>query len=763
MRRGLCFFAAFSALQALAVFFLPLSWLPWLALAALLGSLPLFLLRRRRAVCLLLGAALGCLCFLGFHALQFAPAQALSGRRCALNLRLSEYPEAMDYGARVEGYAVGHGAVPFKVLFYGPEELLDLKPGDQVTATADCALADTLYGKPVYFYTSRGVFLRATARGALHVQPSGGVPWWAWPALCRHKLQEGIAAAFPADTAPLMTALVSGDQSFLEEGQYFDLTRAGVAHIVTVSGLHLCFLVGLAGALTGWDPKRRAAVCIPVMVLFVLMVGARPPVVRAAIMQTILLLAPLLRREGDWATSLLCALALLLLFDPYAIANIGLQLSFAAVVGIRLLGTPLSAFLGGKLPHPRRRWSRVLRALGRTLTGTFSTTLGATVFTLPLSLFYFDTLSLAAPLANLLVVPIVGVLFAAGLLLGLLALPLPGLAAFLGHLFAPLGRYVLAVTQGLAALPYGAVTMTDLYYPVFVLALYVLLGLWFWFRRRSKKRPDPLSPPPRLRVFLSGALALLLAALSFTHFAGRGGRLTVTVLDVGQGQSVALFSGGRTCLVDCGGNSLTDPGDVAANYLLDRGERTVDLLVLTHFHEDHAGGVATLFRRLNIRAVAIPDTDRESEAHTQLLDLARAEGAQVRYITENTVLPLGRTDLTLYPPLGDGGANEEGLSLVAQAGDFRLLLTGDMTTEVEETLVDHAGLAPCDVLVVGHHGSRNATGTTLLDAARPETAVISVGRNNYGHPSEETLTRLTRRGVALYRTDLQGSITFQVG
>ena len=238
-----------------------------------------------------------------------------------------------------------------------------------------------------------------------------------------------------------------------------------------------------------------------------------------------------------------------------------------------------------------------------------------------------------------------------------------------------------------------------------------------------------------------------------------GGGLAVTVLDVGQGQSILLTSQGRTALVDCGGTGGEDPGDIAADYVQAMGRNTLDLLVLTHYHDDHACGVPELMERLTVSALAVPDVEPDNPLRVEILALAEEKGTEVIFIEENTAVELGGASLTLYAPLGTGGGNEEGLSVLATLGDFDALITGDMNAAVEQRLIKYGNLPDVELLVVGHHGSKSSTSEELLEAVMPEYAAISVGYNSYGHPAPDTLERLAQAGCTVRRTDLQGTIT----
>ena len=157
-----------------------------------------------------------------------------------------------------------------------------------------------------------------------------------------------------------------------------------------------------------------------------------------------------------------------------------------------------------------------------------------------------------------------------------------------------------------------------------------------------------------------------------------------------------------------------------------------------------------------------PPDGGDTDARAEILAAAEAHGTKVQFITEKTVLSLGESTLTVYPPLGEDSSNERGLVYLLSAGDYDLLITGDIDAEMERLLIERYDLPDIEALVVGHHGSRYSTSAELLDALRPETAFISVGSNSYGHPSDQTMERLTERGITIYRTDLQGDLRLSV-
>ena len=167
---------------------------------------------------------------------------------------------------------------------------------------------------------------------------------------------------------------------------------------------------------------------------------------------------------------------------------------------------------------------------------------------------------------------------------------------------------------------------------------------------------------------------------------------------------------------------------------------------------------------MTVRRLLLPDTQDDAGLREVILSAADRYDVPVEYVTEETDYSLGETGLTIYPPLGTDPEvdNDQGLTMLATCGEFDLLVTGDMSAKTEQTLISTYALPDIEALVVGHHGSKSSTSEELLDALQPEVAAISVGSNSYGHPTPQTLHRLTKAGVAVYRTDRQGTIHLSV-
>jgi len=243
------------------------------------------------------------------------------------------------------------------------------------------------------------------------------------------------------------------------------------------------------------------------------------------------------------------------------------------------------------------------------------------------------------------------------------------------------------------------------------------------------------------------AMQLRLPAFSFT------------MIDVGQGQCLLAESEGKTLMIDCGGDSDAIAARAAVARLATMGTNKLDTLVLTHYDVDHAGGAALLMQLVEVGTVYAPDTWDDYGLRAEVEEAAeRAGTAFVPVRDEMQFLNLGAGEATIYPPVAYTTDNETCVSVLCSFEHYDILVTGDMGEASEQLLLMLYELPDLEVYVAGHHGSKYSTSQLLLDVLRPETVLISVGENSFGHPAEETITRILSSGAEIRRTDEEGSI-----
>ena len=508
------------------------------------------------------------------------------------------------------------------------------------------------------------------------------------------------------------------------------MSVSGLSHAVAVSGMHISILITMVAMLCGYAPRLMALFGVPVAVLFALMTGASPSVCRAAVMQIMLLLAPLVRRERDNVTTLAAAALLLLLQNPWCIASVSFQLSFAAVGGLMLFSGPMQK----RILSFKKKPGKLLRVIASGI----SATLSASLTTIPLTLFYFGIVSIAALLVNLMVLWAVTGVFT----LGLTACCIGALGAVPAFAADILCRYILKVSGMVAAFPYAAAYPQNVPLMIWAVMFYFFLAAVLLF----KKLP--------VRWMLCAVTAAFLLCILPSHIRFTSRPWQMTALDVGQGQCLVLQIEDFTAVIDCGGSDPQAAGEKAARYLHSAGVTHADTLILTHYDEDHAGGAVQFLNRVRTDAVYLPKAAEDDALAAEIME--KAQGQEVTELTKIT-LPTGQ--LTLYPPVYNKNDKNTGVCVLMAAGEYDILITGDLDAMAEMRLMSVWDLPDVDLMVAGHHGAKSSTSQVLLDKVRPETVVISVGADNrYGHPNQETLSRLQSIGAEVCRTDILGDI-----
>lgn len=750
---------AFSfAAAVFAAVLLPFEgWLLWAAGGCGVLALAAGLLRRRlpqrlrqRVLLVLCAACAGLLYHFGYQALVQEPVRQLCGQENFFLVTLADYPQPTEQGVKLT-VLLDDGRSPAKAVLYAGPELSGLEPGQRLSGKALWQDAGRIHDSDISTFTSRGVYALLYLQGEARVY-DGSRDSLRWlPQRVAHSMKERIGEIWADDTvAGFLMAELTGDRSGLSVRDSTAMSQAGLAHLFAVSGLHCAFLVSLLQLLLPGARRRLGvAVTIAVLLFYMLVVGLSPSVVRSCIMQIFLLTAPLFKRDSDGPTSLGAALLVILLANPFAAGSISLQLSFAATLGLVCFAPRLHGAISG-LYTGKKRW---LRGCISFLGANLSASLAALVFTTPLTGIYFNTLTLVSPLSNLLAVPVAGWSFMAGfvtVLIGFIWLPA---AQLLGWVCVLLVRYVLWIAETLSGLPGHALSFSNQFLLYWLLYIYAMLGLCALSRGRRRK------------WVMAGVLAALtlVLAVGLNVRLYRYGELNAVVLDVGQGESVVLYTEQSAVLVDCGSsNGFVSAGARAADQLQSMGIRRLDALAITHYHADHTNGIEELLSRMEVERLYMPDIEDEYGVRERLVELAGEHGVAVTMVRSFYSLPMGSATLNIYPPVGSGDLNEQGLTYLCSAGAFDLLLTGDMAGSTERKLLEQYELPDIEVLVVGHHGSRYSSTDVFLQQVRPETAVISVGSNSYGHPTQEAIERLQRHGAAVYRTDEQGNIWISV-
>lgn len=746
MRKLMWFAIGFVISCVLGLFVLYANWLLIAAAVALLAGIGMCFVKKLPCsiiAAVLLGFFVGTVWVVVYNHIYLQPARIHDGKTVSASVEISDYSYETKYGIAAAGTLSLEGK-DFRVLVY-LNDIESLSPGDVVSGEFKLRFTSEGGENEATYHPGKGILLLAYESGEISLQRADVVPEKYFAAQLRKDIIDILDRIFPEDTLGFARALLLGDSGKLSYETDTAFKVSGIRHIIAVSGLHVSILFALVYSLCVKHRVITAVVGLPVLLLFAAIAGFTPSVSRACIMQALIVLAILLNKEYDPPTALAFAVLVILFCNPLAITSVSLQLSTGCVAGIFIFGEKIRTYFVRLLRCPKGMSYR--SRLTRWFASSVSVTLSAVIITTPLCAYYFGMVSVVGVITNLVTLWVVSFIFYGIMLtciLGALWLPIGKLVAMV---ISWLMRYVMLVAKVFSSIPMAAVYTCSVYIVIWLMASYIFLGIYLLMK---KKRPA---------LFASCVLGCLCAALILSWVEPRLDNYRVTVLDVGQGQSVILQVADRHYLVDCGGDRAEEAADVAAEQLLSQGITKLDGVIVTHFDVDHAEGIPHLLTRVDTDKLYLPAIQDDGSVKAML---TQQYSDKICWIRKETVLEGDWGKISLFPGDKRTDENESGLCILFQPGNCDILITGDRNTVGERALLNQMKLPELELLLVGHHGANSSTGFELLRATRPKKAIISVGADNsYGHPAKEVLSRLERFGCQVLRTDQNGTIIYK--
>lgn len=737
-------------------------------------------------------------------AFSFGLARASSGRNPAaesnilklpeseeliLEGRIDSVPEPTRHGMRFDLELLRHVNGPETwtslrgtVATYLPERVRGIAHGDTIRVRAKLRRPMNFRTPGAFDYAGhlarRNIYMTAVISDSrniaiTHRASSGRVRhrFEEW----RNRLDQSFEKNLSAPSAALARAFVIGRQGYLPDAILDDFRQAGVAHILSISGLHMAVVYGAAFWLVRWvlvfvpnlalwiSVGGLAGTLAFVPTLFYLfLAGAEPPATRSAAMVLVMILCMVLERPKDSFHALAIAALVLLLANPGNLYGLSFQLTFLAVLGIISIHRAFPAVREREEREGASRWQRGRVRIVRFIREGTLMTLGATLLTAPVVLQAFNLFFPASFIANLVVTPmsivaVVALLAESALLL--LGVPFTEIVA---QTLDVLLRILAGLATFSAHIPWASFTLPTP--SAFQTAVLTGMGLsLIWIRTR------------RGQIGLSAGLLILFASEMGVRWKDHApGTLEVSFLDVGQGDAAWIrFPDGRTMLLDAGGgiDQSYDIGrQVIARFLWHERVRTVDAMYLSHPHADHVDGAHAVLKQFNVGELwTSADFPGPDGTGAVILDLTEALGVRRRILHAGEV-PWKSEDVKIEvlapPPSLFRGAydttNDNSLVLKISHGKVTMLFPGDIGVTPETWLVLNELDLDTGLLKVPHHGSTTSSSDAFISAVNPEFAVMSVGlHNRYGLPSPEIVQRYGKAGVELLRTDLEGSVRFR--
>ena len=603
-------------------------------------------------------------------------------------------------------------------------------------------------GVALFLFAGTMIGAASPAPQSLHKSPAGDAEASTSVLEAMHaRASRSIDRIFGKD-APMAKALLIADQHEIPLEMRDRYARAGMVHMLSISGLHVAIIAGamLLALRAMHVPQGIASVIgVALTALYVAIIGAPPPAVRSAGMLAMVAASGLTQRPtSPWAGLAVGALAPLI--QPRTILDLGYQLSVVGIAGLIASGK-LSRRIIRERKHSLR--ARIYKEL--------LTSVVATIVTAPLIAWYFGRLSLVAPLANLAAGPVISLLQPT-LFVGLALAPITPAA----RIFADAAHPMLAAFDGIAtaasALPAASVDVVPSLLTVIAGAAAVVAFVTACMSRY----------PARPAISCCAALTVVMwfPAINLPHHGG----VEMHVLDVGQGDAILVRTDrGRWILFDAG--RIWKSGDAGRSriipYVMSRGG-ALEAFVLSHAHADHIGGARSVIRSLHPHLFWDAAFAQGSQVYAQALRTADSAGTVWRRVHPTDTMRVDGVLVRFLAPdsawtasLGD--PNEASTIAVVEFGETRFLLMGDAERDEEAWLLNHSfDELHADVLKVGHHGSSTSSTDAFLQAVHPSLAVISVGADNlYGHPSADVLASLSRVGARTMRTDRSGTIVIR--
>lgn len=553
----------------------------------------------------------------------------------------------------------------------------------------------------------------------------------------------------PETEASLISGIVLGIKDSISKKTMENFSDMGILHLLAVSGLHVgiiykfieesCYYLGI-------PDNYSVVIKVLFLIFYSLMAGLTASVMRATVMITMAVIAKICSRKNDILNTLSFAGTIVLLRNPRSLFTISFQLSFGAVLGLILF------YDFFKIPFDK---------LPRYLQSPIAAAISAQIFVLPFTIYYFNKISLAGIVFAPLIAPLASLALILGFMSGFVSLMIKSLAVVF---VIPAGKIIVLIAK-IAKVASKIPLLTIVYpsIPPYMVLLY-FIGMFLFIIPIHLKKIDSKSLKRVITITL--ILIFSLAPLSKRNY------VEVTFIDVGQGDSIFIRTdNGKTILIDGGGTPYYYEGefntgnDIIKPFLHSRGVKKLDLIVFSHFDQDHALGLINLLENFKVDTVIYGQPENNKLFH-DMIKIVQKKNITVYSVSQGDEFYFGSVKFNVLHPKIDKyypSSNDASVVLKMVYNDVSFLFTGDLEYFGERELIDSQYKVKSDILKIGHHGSKSSTSEEFLDQVSPSFAIISVGESNsFGHPSPDVLKFLEKRGINILRTDFSGAISFKI-
>ena len=592
------------------------------------------------------------------------------------------------------------------------------------------------------------------------------------------------------ETASILLGLILGNKTDIDEQTQDDFRNASMSHILAISGMHVAYvLLGINFIFKNlFGKKNTEIISIFILIFYMFITSFSPSIVRAGIMGIILIFSKLIYRKNDIYNTISISLFLILIYNPFLIQNLGLQLSYGGVIGIVIFNRHILNILKNINVKNKIYKYKIRPKIDRYLDKIkeiISVSISVQLFILPLITLYLNTFCPYFLISNLILSFVIGPVVIWCFIFIILILVNISIA----KIFSPLiqiGITILKLISNIGKLPFSKIyvaTPTIFLISIYYLFLFVLFLCYniYSIKNPSKTqiRVKNLIALMKINLRKNGKkvrLIIIIIILSFSVIYCIPKNLKIYFIDVGQGDSSLIITPQRkNILIDGGGSSNSD-FDVGKStlipYILDRGFTKIDIVIISHFDQDHVGAILTLLQELRVGRVYISKQAENSENYEKFLKIISEKNIKVYEVMAGNKIHIEKNlylDI-LWPTenlISTNALNNNAMVFNLHYKKFSMLFTGDIEETYEKEILKlyskNKDLLKANILKVAHHGSKTSSTSEFINVVNPKIAVIGVGKNNkFGHPNENVLERLKQLGCKVFRTDLGGEISIEV-
>ena len=592
------------------------------------------------------------------------------------------------------------------------------------------------------------------------------------------------------ETSSVLLGLILGDKQDIDKGTQENFRNASMSHILAVSGMHVAYVIlGINLIFKGVIGKRNTNILnIIILIFYMFITNFSPSITRAGIMGILILFSKLIYRKNDIYTSLSISLFLILIYNPFLIQNLGLQLSYGGVIGIVIFNKSILKYLKNiKLKNKVYKYKikpKIQKYLDK-IKEIISVSISVQIAILPIILYNLNTVNPYFLISNLVLSLLIGPI----VILGFLFIIIVCLNTAIAEIISPIisiGIKILNFISNIGKLPFSKnYVPTPSLFSILIYYLFLIV-LFFVYNIYSSKKPNKTQIRAKNLIALMkiklrqnrSKVKYILAIIIFLSLAIKliPENLKIHFIDVGQGDSSLIITPqNKTILIDGGGSSSSD-FDVGKStlipYILDRGFIKIDVVIISHFDQDHIAGILTVLQELKVGKVYISKQIEISENYEKFFEIVNDKKIKVYEVVAGNRIHIEKNLYfdVLWPTenqIATNVLNNNAIVCNLHYIDFSMLFTGDIEEIAEKEILElysqHNNLLKTNILKIGHHGSKTSSTSEFLDVLKPQIAVIGVGKNNkFGHPNDGVLQRINDLNCKIFRTDLNGEISIEV-